>query len=608
MRTRTVRLLLLCALAALPWAADGRAQPAPESDPAAAESAPAPPAVPPAVEDFSRPMGPPDPLNRGTPRGSMFGFITATRAGDFERAAEFLDLRRLPPDQQQDGPRLARHFKAVLDQTLWVDFTTLSDSNDGFSGDGLPEWQDRMGEIETEKGQVTILLQRVPREDDRVRIWKVSSVTVSRIPELYEEFGPGWLENLLPPVFFEVHAGPLALWQWTGLAVAVLGGWLVSLLLAGTLIQILGMLSRHGERLDPRIVRVVRGPVRLALTVLVFALLWRQLGLEVPVQQTLRTLERLLLVVAAALFTFRMIDIGILQLRVRAEQRDNAGLLPVLQPLQRIAKVVVVAIGLLGVLGTLGVNITAAVAGLGVGGIAVALAAQKTIENLFGGATLFADRPVRVGDFFRYGDQVGTVEEIGLRSTRIRTLDRTLVSIPNAEFSSLRLENFAHRDRIRLFTMVGVRYETTPEQLRYVLARLREILLAHPRVTPDPSRVRFVGFGAFSLDLEVFAYVNTPDWNEFLAIREELYLAFMQAIKEAGTGFAFPSTTTYIGRDDGLDEAEVRRAEERVAAWREKNELPFPNFPESFRRERENTTPWPPEGSPEASGRGPGGK
>jgi MscS family membrane protein len=482
-----------------------------------------------------------------------------------------------------------------------VDLTTLSDRNEGFADDGLPAWQDRLGDIETREGLVTLLLQRVPREDDGVRIWKVASVTVAHTAQLYEEFGPGWVEAWLPPVFFEVQFLGLELWQWLGLVALPIAGWLVSLFLAGTTTRVLGHLfTRRGRDLDERIVRVVRGPVRLALTVLVFEVGRHQLALDIPVQELLLVLERLAWLVSAAWLVFRCIDIAVLGLRVRAERRGNLGLVPVLLPLQRFAKVLIVAIGVLAVLGTLGVNITAAVAGLGVGGIAVALAAQKTIENLFGGINLFADRPVRVGDFFRYGDQVGTVEEIGLRSTRVRTLDRTVVTIPNAEFSNLRLENFARRDRMRLWTMIGVRYETTPDQLRYLLARLREILLAHPRVTDDPARVRFFGFGAYSLDLEVFAYVDTPDWSEFLGIREDVYLRFMDAIKESGTGFAFPSSTTYVGRDDGLNAEETHRAEARVAAWREKGELPFPHFPDEFRREVWNSLDWPPPGSPGA--------
>jgi MscS family membrane protein len=568
---------------------------APEEAPVAAPGQPA-------VEDFSKPMGPNDPFNRGTPRGSMYGFLVAAREGDHERAANFLDLRRLPPGGKALGPDLARRLKVVLDQTLWVDLVNLADTNAGTADDGLPAWQDRLGEIQTREGAVTLFLQRVPREGDGVRIWKVAAATVEQIPTLYALFEPVWLEEFLPRVFFERQFLEVALWKWLSLSILLVTAWLASLLIAGSTTRVLGaVFTRRHESVDQRIVELLRGPVGLVWAVILFALGHRYLGLALTFAGTLRLLERLLLVVAVAWLVFRLIDLAALELRARAERRDNRGVIPVLIPGARFAKMLIVLIGVLGILGTLGVNISAAVAGVGVGGIAIALAAQKTLENLFGGVSLFADRPVRVGDFFRYGDQVGTVEEIGLRSTRVRTLDRTVVTIPNGEFSNLRLENFARRDRMRMWAMIAVRYETTPDQLRYVLARLRQILLAHPRVTDDPARVRLVGFGAYSLDLEVFAYVDTADWSEFLGIREDIYLLFMDAIKEAGTGFAFPSTTTYVGRDGGLNVEETQQAEQRVAEWRENGELPFPHFPDDFRREVENSLQWPPRGSPDAS-------
>jgi MscS family membrane protein len=556
----------------------------------------------PPVEDFSKPMGPPDPFNRGTPRGSMYGYLAAAREGDYAKAAEYLDLRSLPAEDQARAPELARQLKATLDQTLWVDLVNLSDSNAGNPDDGLPGWQDRLGDIQTQEGTVTLLLQRVPREGDDVRIWKIAAETVEQVPALYAEFEPVWIEAWLPSALFERDLLEVALWKWLSLVLAFGLAWLVSLLIAATTTRLLGIfLTRTHRTLDHRIVHLVRGPVRLAWTVILFALGHRSLGLPLPFADALRYVERLMLVVAVAWLVFRLIDLAVLGLRSRAERRGNLGVVPVLVPGARFAKVVILLIGTLGILGTLGVNVSAAVAGLGVGGIAIALAAQKSLENLFGGVTLFADRPVQVGDFLRYDDQVGTVEEIGLRSTRVRTLDRTVVTIPNAEFSNLRLENFARRDRMRLWCMIGVRYETTPDQLRYVLARLREILLAHPRVTEDPARVRFVGFGAYSLDLEIFAYVDTSDWSEFLAIREDLYLRFMDAIKQAGTGFAFPSSTTYLGRDDGLSAEDTRRAEAQVAEWREKQALPFPDFADEYRRDVWNSLDWPPPGSPEAS-------
>jgi MscS family membrane protein len=189
------------------------------------------------------------------------------------------------------------------------------------------------------------------------------------------------------------------------------------------------------------------------------------------------------------------------------------------------------------------------------------------------------------------------VEDIGLRSTRVRTLDRTLVTVPNAEFSSTQIENFAVRDRIRLFTMIGVRYETTPDQLRHLLAELRNMLLAHPKVSADPARVRFVGFGAYSLDLEVFAYVITCDWNEFLHIREDIYLRMMDIVERSGTGFAFPSQTTYLGKDEGMPADRVREVEALVEEWRTQNRLPFPDFDPDEKVRMKDTLSYPPEGS-----------
>ncbi len=197
----------------------------------------------------------------------------------------------------------------------------------------------------------------------------------------------------------------------------------------------------------------------------------------------------------------------------------------------------------------LGVPVYGIVAGLGVGGLAIALAAQPTIENLIGGLSLFADKPLRVGDLCRCGEDEGTVETIGLRSTRIRGKDRTVTTIPNAALSKLPIVNFARRDRMLLQCVIGVRYETSPERLRCLLATIREMLLSHPRVLPDAARARFVGFGASSLDIEVFAYVSTNDPAEFLGIREDVWLRLMDIVEESGTGFAFPSQTLYIARD-----------------------------------------------------------
>jgi MscS family membrane protein len=269
----------------------------------------------------------------------------------------------------------------------------------------------------------------------------------------------------------------------------------------------------------------------------------------------------------------------------------------------RLVSVVVLALLATIAAEAVGIPIAPLVAGLGVGGLAIALAVRPTLENVIGGLTLFADRPVRVGDFCRYGDDVGTVEEVGLRSTRIRTLENSLVSIPNSEFSQMHLDNYAARFTRLMRPVLQLRYETTPEQMRYVLANLRELLLAHPMVTPEPARVRFVGYGAYSKDVEVFAYLRCSDQDTFLAIQEDILLRMEDILREAGTGFAFPSQTAYLARDEGVDAERSQAAEEKVEEWRTQNRLPFPEFDPSLKPEIEDTLDYPPKGAHDSQAR-----
>jgi MscS family membrane protein len=259
---------------------------------------------------------------------------------------------------------------------------------------------------------------------------------------------------------------------------------------------------------------------------------------------------------------------------------------------------IVVGFGILvHALDRLGVPVSGIIAGLGVGGIAVALAAQGTLQNLLGGASLLADRPIKIGDFCRFGDRLGTLESIGLRSSRIRTLERTVVTVPNTDLAAMQIENFAERDSNLLHTSVGLRYETTPDQLRAVLADIRAMLVAHPEVTAEPARARFVEFGDSALMVEIFAYVREPDYNGYLAIREDIMLRVMEIAARNGTSVAFPSRTLYLRRDRDPDPARREEAEAKIAGWRKDGMLPFPFMDSGMRGELQDTLPYPPEGS-----------
>jgi MscS family membrane protein len=247
----------------------------------------------------------------------------------------------------------------------------------------------------------------------------------------------------------------------------------------------------------------------------------------------------------------------------------------------------------------LGLPLYSVVAGLGIGGLAVALAIRPTLENLIGGIILYADRPVRVGDFCSFGDKTGTIESIGIRSTKLRARDRTLITVPNAALADMQLINWAKCDSMLITTTIGLRYETATDQLRYIMVKFREMLHAHPKIDPDTVRVRFSGYGASSLDIGVRVHALTREWNEFHAIREDIFLRMKDIVEESGSGFAFPSQTLYMGRDDGLDRERSETAVQEVKSWRRAGKLPFPRLAADKIDQLEGTLDYPPRGSVE---------
>jgi MscS family membrane protein len=253
----------------------------------------------------------------------------------------------------------------------------------------------------------------------------------------------------------------------------------------------------------------------------------------------------------------------------------------------------------------IGLPILSILAGLGIGGLAMALALQPTLENLVGGVILYLDRPVRTGDFCSFGNQLGTIESIGARSTKLRATDRTIITVPNAQLANLQIVNFAYCDSMLLKAVIGVRYETRPDQLRYLLAQMRAMLHAHPRIDQETVRVRFAGYGAHSLDIDLRVYVATREWNDFFAVREDVFLRIYDLVIEAGTGFALPSQTVYLGRDKGLDADRAGDAEAVIRGWRDQGKLPFPAYAAEDLEQVAGTLDYPPRGSVTAERRAP---
>ncbi|WP_372920317.1 mechanosensitive ion channel family protein [Salegentibacter sp.] len=539
-----------------------------------------------------------DPLGRHTPRGTVIGFIDAMSARNYSRASRYLEFPQMIRDSEGQE-ELIQVLMALLDtEGDILPYSLISKEPEGRTDDNLEPELDKIGTVNADGERIDILLVKtIGNENNPIWLFSEESLAVidsaSTTPNsLVDRLLPGFLKNNI--------WGGVPVGQWI-VAVILIA---LSYLLAWAVIGILLWISRKlwkGAREEPAsgILSALHLPLVLYLAVMLFISLSRTIGLSIIIRQKFSALTVIVGITAIVLLLWRLSDFLGKYSQKKMLLRGNPAGVSIVLFLQRAAKIAIVILGIIAILGAVGIDVTTGLAALGIGGIALALGAQKTIENFVGSVTLITDRPIRVGDFCRVGEITGHVEKIGIRSTRIRTLDRTLVTIPNGAFSSDTIENYAHRDKFRFHSVLNFRYETSPDQLRYLLAELRKVLYSHPKVLPEPARIRFIGFASSSLDLEVFAYLNAIDYDHYLEIKEDLMLRMMEVVEKSGSGFAFPSQTLYFAKDHGLNKVKVEEAEEKVKDWRSKNEMPIPKFSKEQIEKLKNTSKYPSEGSVE---------
>lgn len=370
---------------------------------------------------------------------------------------------------------------------------------------------------------------------------------VTRADEVVDKATSG-LVTALPPEWRTVEWLGLERWQWVAIPVLIVTvAVLTSLLMRATRQLALWALRNHPDW--QRVAQRQEGPLKLWWGSLLTRLALR----IVDVPGGLAELFDTGLKIATAVAIFWGLQRGLQGWTERYLASELATARPGSRALvnlgSRTLQLLLVALGALSALSLMGFSVGSVLAGLGIGGIALALGAQKTLENVFGAFALAVDQPVREGDYVMVdGAVAGNVERIGLRSTQLRTLDRTVVTIPNGKLADLRIENFAARDRFRLFTVVTLVYATTSEQLEAVIAGFREVLKAEEKLWPDTFSVRFVALNNWSLDVEVIAWFKATDFDEFKAIRERVLMGFMKKVEKAGTGFAFPTQTLELKR------------------------------------------------------------
>ncbi len=493
-------------------------------------AAPAPPAP-----------GPQDPLGRTAPRGTVFGFLGAAQKGDFEGAAQYLNTKK----RGEAAAVLAEQLFYVLDRRLSAKLTQLSDKPEGSQPFPAELNYDLVGTIDAEEGPVDILVERV----DRLKtgpIWLFSARTLELFPDLFEEIQEIAIEDRVPAFLKQTRIGGIALIEWLGLFVGLPFAYyltvLLNRLLSSQLRPLLRRLRPNPQLPDPEI---LPGPFRLLLVAALVRLTLSRVALPLIARQVWTAVITVITIAACVWLATRVTEWTERAIVARFADKLLGGA-PLLRFVRRAVDLLLIFVGIIVVLRYFGVNTTAAVAGLGVGGIAIALAAQKTLENVIGGLSIIFDQTVRLGDFLRVSDTSGTVDSIGLRSTRLRTVDRTVVSVPNGQVANATLENFSARDKFRFLHVLGLRYETTAAQIRTVLGEISALLVNQSHVETGSLRVRFIRFGASSLDLEIFAYVFARDWPHFLERQEELLLRIMEIVENAGAGIAFPSQTVYL--------------------------------------------------------------
>jgi MscS family membrane protein len=548
-------------------------------------------AAPAAVEQAPAP----DPLGRQTPSGTAMGFLAAAAKSDWPRATKFLDTR-LPSDQAEE---LARELKVLLDRGLNIDLNRLSRVPEGEQDERLGKNRELVGTIGTKSGKLDVLLARVQRGAEPP-VWLFAPETLRDVPAAYEEYEPSLVERFLPEDITRGSGPRYRLWSWLVVAASVAGAlllaWLLTraldLLVHGTLkLLVRGFVWTRWAPLFVPARWVVFGIAQLVATSYFLTVRHRYIGARIA---------WLIIIASVTWMAVRFLGAFVTKWAGIRQQQGATERVAIVRLGGRLLQGVAVVVGVLAALQSVGINVTPVLAGLGVGGIAVALASQKTLENLFGGMSVIGDSPVRIGEFCRIGTMTGTVEDIGLRSTRMRTTARTVISIPNADMAIQSIENFSARDKILFNHTLTLRHETTADQLRFVLAGARTLLYQHPRVEQATARVRLLRFTSSGLDIELFGYVTATELEEFLGIQEDLLLRLMDTIEAGGTALAVPSQTTYLARDAGVDSEKAAGAARAVQAWRARGELPFPDETPERKRTLQGGIEYPPTGSARA--------
>lgn len=526
---------------------------------------------------------------QNTPLAVVLAILKSVEKKELKVAATHLDLRYLPSGiEKGQGEQLIKHLGIVWSQQNIIDLSILSDQPEGHLDDGLPSYRDLLGTIHLKEDTVSVYLQRIPNGDGS-QVWKISNATVSKIPELWNELGYHPLAESISAYLPRFKILDMENWQFVSLIIILLASWYLTAALRWLMQYLVSFSLRYKETMQ----RLIRRPLRMFLFFTGVQWAVGFLGLSISAQVwidtgTLGYLASVFLVLGIIEFCFAMYI---------SRKAQSVNSIAIMRPLVTTLKIVAVISVALSWFDNAGFSISTILTGLGIGSLAIALAAQKTLENVFGAFTLFFARPIKPGDFCKFGTISGTVEEIGLRSTRIRKLDRSVVHVPNSVFSSGNLENYEDIDYRLFLRELRLRLDTTPDQLRVVLIELRKLMLSHSRTLDVGARVRFENIERDAFLIIANVYIDTASLIEFKGIAEDLNLRILEIIRDQGIKLAIPEQHVYISSSNTVDETHADNASEMIDALVETDELPFPDFSKNEANRLKNNLDYPPRGS-----------
>jgi MscS family membrane protein len=531
---RPASLVGACVLA-LCWSAGLRAQIPPAQTPPAAAS--------------DAPQAPKDALGRDTPRGTVLGFLNSARRGDDDIARQYLDSGRTPT---ASAITLSRQLFTVLDARLRARLNQLSDQPEGSRSNPLKPDQEVVDLIDSSTGNLEIVVERVTRGNNPP-VWLFSQATLQAIPALSEEITLGWRDRPLIRFMTGTRIGGVRMFEWVAVLLGLPFFYLLTALLNKILTPLIPARAPVCQETELFDGAVLPTPVRLLI--LAIGIRWSMSSLPIPLlaRQFWSNLAGVFTVVGVVWLLMLVngeIERGIHR---RYPQANMTAFTTLVRVLRRMVDILLIFAGVLTVVRHFGIDPTPALAGLGVGGIAVALAAQKTLENVIAGASLIVDQAVRLGDFLKMGDVQGTVDHIGLRSTRIRTLDRTIVTVPNSQLASTSLETLSARDKFWFHPVVSVRHETTPKQLREVVDGIRRLLDQHPSIDQESVRCGSSAWGVFAQHRRVRRRARGR-LERLLEIQEQLLFNVTEIVEAAGTQIAYRGQTIYLANQRDPEE------------------------------------------------------